>query len=97
MRSYSFSVKSHIRRGSELAVCLIDLNAARAGRLSLKLNGEVMQDRANDDSCFRLARLLEWFTVGITLVLGDVVIGGIARPVNRVVADQHRFHQRVGS
>lgn len=45
-------------------------------RLSLKLNGETMQDRTNDDWCFSLARLLEWFTIGITLEPGDVVTTG---------------------
>ena len=45
-------------------------------RLSLKLNGEVMQDRTNEDWCFPLSRLLEWFTVGITLEPGDVVTTG---------------------
>lgn len=45
-------------------------------RLSLKLNSEVMQDRTNVDSCFSLPRLLEWFTMGITLEAGDVVTTG---------------------
>ncbi len=45
-------------------------------RLSLKLNGDVMQDRTNEDWCFPLARLLEWFTVAITLEPGDVVTTG---------------------
>lgn len=45
-------------------------------RLSLKLNGETMQDRTNEDWCFSLARVLEWLTVGITLEPGDVVTTG---------------------
>lgn len=45
-------------------------------RLSLKLNGRTMQDRTNADWCFPLERLLEWFTVGITLEPGDVVTTG---------------------
>lgn len=45
-------------------------------RLTLKLNGEVMQNGTNEDWCFSLARLLEWFTVGITLEPGDVVTTG---------------------
>jgi len=45
-------------------------------RLSLKLNGEVMQDRTNEDGCFSRARVLEWFTVGITLEPVDAVTTG---------------------
>src|SRR5262245_35140349 len=45
-------------------------------RLSLKLNGRVMQDRANIDWCFPLPRLLEWLTMGTTLEPGDVVTTG---------------------
>ena len=45
-------------------------------RLSLKLNGQVMQDRTNEDWCFPLPRLLEWLTMGTTLEPGDVVTTG---------------------
>jgi 2-keto-4-pentenoate hydratase/2-oxohepta-3-ene-1,7-dioic acid hydratase in catechol pathway len=45
-------------------------------RLSLRLNGKVMQDRTNEDWCFSLPRVLEWFTMGITLEPGDVVTTG---------------------
>jgi 2,4-diketo-3-deoxy-L-fuconate hydrolase len=45
-------------------------------RLSLRLNGQLMQDRTNADWCFPLPRLLEWLTMGITLEPGDVVSTG---------------------
>ena len=45
-------------------------------RLSLRLNGRVMQDRTNADWCFPLPRLLEWLTMGMTLEPGDVVTTG---------------------
>jgi 2-keto-4-pentenoate hydratase/2-oxohepta-3-ene-1,7-dioic acid hydratase in catechol pathway len=45
-------------------------------RLTLKLNGRVMQDRTNEDWCFPLPRLLEWLTMGTTLEPGDVVTTG---------------------
>jgi 2-keto-4-pentenoate hydratase/2-oxohepta-3-ene-1,7-dioic acid hydratase in catechol pathway len=45
-------------------------------RLSLKLNGQVMQDRTNEDWCFPLPRLLEWLTMAMTLEPGDVVTTG---------------------
>jgi acylpyruvate hydrolase len=45
-------------------------------RLSLRLNGQLMQDRTNGDWCFPLPRLLEWLTMGITLEPGDVVSTG---------------------
>ena len=45
-------------------------------RLSLRLNGRVMQDRTNEDWCFPLPRLLEWLTMGIRLEPGDVVTAG---------------------
>jgi 2,4-didehydro-3-deoxy-L-rhamnonate hydrolase len=45
-------------------------------RLSLKLNGQTMQDRTNEDWCFPLPRLLEWLTMGTTLEPGDVVTTG---------------------
>jgi 2-keto-4-pentenoate hydratase/2-oxohepta-3-ene-1,7-dioic acid hydratase in catechol pathway len=45
-------------------------------RLSLKLNGQLMQDRTNEDWCFPLPRLLEWLTMGTTLEPGDVVTTG---------------------
>lgn len=45
-------------------------------RLSLKLNGKVMQDRTNEDWCFPLPRMLEWLTMAITLEPGDVMSTG---------------------
>jgi len=45
-------------------------------RLSLRLNGQRMQDRTNADWCFPLPRLLEWLTMGTTLEPGDVVTTG---------------------
>ena len=45
-------------------------------RLSLKLNGQLMQDRTNEDWCFPLPRLLEWLTMATTLEPGDVVTTG---------------------
>ena len=45
-------------------------------RLSLRLNGQLMQDRVNEDWCFPLPRLLEWLTMGTTLEPGDVVTTG---------------------
>jgi 2-keto-4-pentenoate hydratase/2-oxohepta-3-ene-1,7-dioic acid hydratase in catechol pathway len=45
-------------------------------RLTLRLNGEVMQDRTNEDWCFPLPRLLEWLTMAMTLEPGDVMSTG---------------------
>ena len=45
-------------------------------RLSLKLNGQLMQDRTNEDWCFPLPRLLEWLTMATTLEPGDVITTG---------------------
>lgn len=45
-------------------------------RLSLKVNGRTMQDGSNADWCFSLPRMLEWFSMGITLEPGDVVSTG---------------------
>jgi 2-keto-4-pentenoate hydratase/2-oxohepta-3-ene-1,7-dioic acid hydratase in catechol pathway len=45
-------------------------------RLTLKLNGQLMQDRTNEDWCFPLPRLLEWLTMGTTLEPGDVISTG---------------------
>ena len=45
-------------------------------RLSLKLNGQLMQDRTNEDWCFPLPRLLEWLTMATTVEPGDVVTTG---------------------
>ncbi len=82
MHLYSFSAGNRIRVGAELNGRLIDLNAAHAARLGKK-NAvlapsmlEFMQDRTNEDWCFPLARLLEWFSVGITLEPDDVVTTG---------------------
>jgi len=45
-------------------------------RLTLKLNGQVMQDRTNEDWCFPLPRLIAWITQCLTLYPGDVVSTG---------------------
>lgn len=45
-------------------------------RLSLKLNGEVMQDRTNADWIFPLPRLLAWLSQAMTLEPGDLVSTG---------------------
>jgi 2-keto-4-pentenoate hydratase/2-oxohepta-3-ene-1,7-dioic acid hydratase in catechol pathway len=45
-------------------------------RLSLRVNGQVLQDRTNEDWCFPLPRLLEWLTMATTLEPGDVVTTG---------------------
>ncbi|MBI5771375.1 MAG: fumarylacetoacetate hydrolase family protein [Verrucomicrobia bacterium] len=45
-------------------------------RLTLKLNGRIMQDRTNEDWCFPLPRLLEWFSLGLTFEPGDIVSTG---------------------
>ncbi len=45
-------------------------------RLTLKLNGQLMQDGTNADWCFPLPRLLEWLTMAMTLEPGDVVSTG---------------------
>jgi 2-keto-4-pentenoate hydratase/2-oxohepta-3-ene-1,7-dioic acid hydratase in catechol pathway len=45
-------------------------------RLTLKLNGQTMQERSNEDWCFPLPRLISWITQGLTLYPGDVVSTG---------------------
>jgi 2,4-didehydro-3-deoxy-L-rhamnonate hydrolase len=45
-------------------------------RLRLRLNGEVMQDRTNEDWIFPLPRLLAWLSSAMTLEPGDVVTTG---------------------
>jgi len=45
-------------------------------RLRTVLNGEVMQDRTNEDWIFPLPRLLEWLSTAMTLDPGDVVSTG---------------------
>jgi 2,4-diketo-3-deoxy-L-fuconate hydrolase len=45
-------------------------------RLTLKLNGQTMQDRTNEDWCFPLPRLIGWITQALTLYPGDVVSTG---------------------
>jgi 2,4-diketo-3-deoxy-L-fuconate hydrolase len=44
--------------------------------LTLKLNGQIMQDRTNEDWCFPLPRLIAWLTQAITLNPGDVISTG---------------------
>jgi 2,4-diketo-3-deoxy-L-fuconate hydrolase len=45
-------------------------------RLMLKLNGQVMQDRTNEDWCFPLPRLIAWLNIAMTLYPGDIVSTG---------------------
>jgi 2-keto-4-pentenoate hydratase/2-oxohepta-3-ene-1,7-dioic acid hydratase in catechol pathway len=45
-------------------------------RLRLLLNGQVMQDRTNEDWVFPLPRLLAWLASAMTLEPGDVVTTG---------------------
>jgi 2-keto-4-pentenoate hydratase/2-oxohepta-3-ene-1,7-dioic acid hydratase in catechol pathway len=45
-------------------------------RLTLKLNGEIMQDRTNEDWCFPLPRLIAWLNTAMTLYPGDIVSTG---------------------
>jgi 2-keto-4-pentenoate hydratase/2-oxohepta-3-ene-1,7-dioic acid hydratase in catechol pathway len=45
-------------------------------RLRLTLNGEVLQERGNDDWIFPLPRLLAWLAGAMTLEPGDVVTTG---------------------
>ena len=45
-------------------------------RLTLRLNGQVMQDRTNEDWCFPLPRMIEWLSMGMTLEPGDIVTTG---------------------
>ena len=44
--------------------------------LTLKLNGQIMQDRTNEDWCFPLPRLIAWLTQASTLYPGDVISTG---------------------
>lgn len=45
-------------------------------RLTLRLNGGVMQDRTNEDWIFPLPRLLAWLSQAMTLEPGDIVSTG---------------------
>ncbi|HEY3235067.1 MAG TPA: fumarylacetoacetate hydrolase family protein [Polyangiaceae bacterium] len=45
-------------------------------RLTLKLNGQTMQDRTNHDWCFPLPRMLAWLSMAMTLEPGDVMTTG---------------------
>jgi acylpyruvate hydrolase len=45
-------------------------------RLTLKLNGQTMQDRTNEDWCFPLPRLVAWLNRAMTLYPGDIVSTG---------------------
>jgi 2,4-didehydro-3-deoxy-L-rhamnonate hydrolase len=45
-------------------------------RLSLKLNGKVMQAGSNTDWCFPLSRLIEWLTMAFTMHPGDLMSTG---------------------
>jgi 2,4-didehydro-3-deoxy-L-rhamnonate hydrolase len=59
--------------------CLVtadEIPDPRSLRLRLWLNGEVMQDRTNEDWIFPLPRLLAWLSGAMTLEPGDVVTTG---------------------
>jgi 2-keto-4-pentenoate hydratase/2-oxohepta-3-ene-1,7-dioic acid hydratase in catechol pathway len=59
--------------------CLVtadEIPDPRILRLTTRLNGEIMQDRTNEDWCFPLPRLLEWLSMAMTLEPGDVVTTG---------------------
>jgi len=45
-------------------------------RLTLKLNGQVMQDGTNEDWIFPLPRMLEWLSAAMTLEPGDMMSTG---------------------
>jgi 2,4-didehydro-3-deoxy-L-rhamnonate hydrolase len=45
-------------------------------RLTLKLNGQVMQDEDTADMIFTVARLIEYLSVGVELQPGDVICTG---------------------
>jgi 2-keto-4-pentenoate hydratase/2-oxohepta-3-ene-1,7-dioic acid hydratase in catechol pathway len=45
-------------------------------RLQLRLNGQVMQDRTNEDWCFPLPRMIEWLSMAMTLEPGDILSTG---------------------
>jgi 2,4-didehydro-3-deoxy-L-rhamnonate hydrolase len=45
-------------------------------RLTLKLNGQVMQDETTSDMIFTVARLIEYLSVGVELQPGDVICTG---------------------
>jgi 2-keto-4-pentenoate hydratase/2-oxohepta-3-ene-1,7-dioic acid hydratase in catechol pathway len=44
--------------------------------LTLRLNGQVMQDGTNEDWCFTLPRMIEWLSMAMTLEPGDVMSTG---------------------
>lgn len=45
-------------------------------RLQFRLNGETVQNETNADWCFPLPRMIEWFSMGITLEPGDIISTG---------------------
>lgn len=45
-------------------------------RLSLRLNGEIMQDGSNEEWCFSLPRMIEWLTMAFTMGPGDILSTG---------------------
>ena len=45
-------------------------------RISLKLNGQVLQDSSTDQLIFRIPDLLEYLTKVMTLVPGDIISTG---------------------
>ena len=64
---------------SPIGPCIVttdDIQHPEKCRLTLKLNGQVMQDGSNQDWCFSLPRLVEWLTMAFTMYPGDVVSTG---------------------
>ena len=45
-------------------------------RLTLRLNGQVMQNGTNQDWCFTLARMIEWLTMACAMHPGDILSTG---------------------
>jgi 2-keto-4-pentenoate hydratase/2-oxohepta-3-ene-1,7-dioic acid hydratase in catechol pathway len=45
-------------------------------RITLKLNGQVMQDESTSDMIFTVARLIEYLSAGVELQPGDVICSG---------------------
>ena len=49
---------------------------AQGLRLTLKLNGQVMQDESTADMIFSVAHLIEYLSAGVELQPGDVICTG---------------------
>ncbi len=58
-------------------------------RLTLKLNGEVMQDEDTSDMIFNVARLIEYVSAGVELQPGDVICTGSPAGQRRALRATH--------